>query len=68
MSFSEIEQAVRQLPPHELTALTTLVVKLDNDAWDKQIENDAASGKLDCLFEEAGEERAKDTLRDWPED
>lgn len=59
MSFAEIEQAVKELPPHELTALTALVVKLDNDAWDKQIENDATSGKLDFLFEEAEQERVE---------
>ena len=59
MSFAELEQAVKQLPPHELTAFTALVVKLDNDAWDKQIENDAASGKLDSLFEEAEKERVE---------
>ena len=53
MSFAEIERAVMELPPHELTALATLVLKLDNEAWDEQIENDAASGKLDSLFEEA---------------
>jgi len=68
MSFAELEQAVKQLPPHELTAFTALVVKLDNDAWDKQIENDAASGKLDSLFEEAEQERASGRLRNWPED
>ena len=52
MSLAEVEQAVKELPPHELTALASLVVKLDNEAWDKQIENDAVSGKLDSLFEE----------------
>ena len=54
MSLAEIEQAVKELPPHELTALASLVVKLDNEAWDKQIENDATSGKLDSLFKEGG--------------
>ncbi len=41
---------------------------LDQAAWDKQIEADSASGKLDFLFEEAEKERAAGTLRDWPED
>ena len=52
VSLAEIEQAVKELPPHKLTALASLVVKLNNEAWDKQIENDAASGKLDSLFED----------------
>jgi hypothetical protein len=31
------------------------------------MEEDAASGKLDFLFQEAERERAAGTLRDWPE-
>jgi hypothetical protein len=54
MSLAELEQAVKELPPHELTALATLVAKLDNEAWDKQIEKDAASGKLDSLIVDGG--------------
>jgi hypothetical protein len=50
-----------------VTALTAFLVELDNAAWDKQIEADAASGKLDFLFEEAEKERTRGTLRDWPE-
>ena len=68
MSLAEIERAIKQLPPDELTAVASLVHKLDNEAWDKQIENDAASGKLDSLFNEADQERASGTLRNWPED
>ena len=66
MSLAEIKQAVAQLAPHELTALTAYLVKRDQAAWDEQMEEDAASGKLDRLFEEADSERAKGTLRDWP--
>ncbi|HEV2046363.1 MAG TPA: hypothetical protein VGQ95_07165 [Chthoniobacterales bacterium] len=39
----------------------------DNAAWDKQMEKDAASGKLDFLFDEVERERASNQLRDWPE-
>ncbi len=67
MSLAEIKQAVTQLPPQEVTALTAYLVELDQTAWDKQIEADSASGKLDFLFEEAEKERAAGTLRDWPE-
>ena len=67
MSLAEIKQAAAQLPPHELTELTAFLVERDQAAWDEQIEKDAASGKLDRLFEEADSERAKGTLRDWPE-
>lgn len=67
MSLTEIKSAVRQLPPKELTELTAFILEQDNAAWDKQIEQDAASGKLDFLFKEAERERADGKLRDWPE-
>jgi hypothetical protein len=67
VSLAEIKQAVTKLRPEEVTALTAFLVELDNAAWDKQIEADAASGKLDFLFEEAEKERTRGTLRDWPE-
>jgi hypothetical protein len=67
VSLAEIKQAVTKLRPEEVTALTAFLVELDNAAWDKQIEADAASGKLDFLFEEAEKERTRVTLRAWPE-
>ena len=67
MSLTEIKSAVRQLPPKELAELAAFVSKQDNAAWDKQMEQDAASGKLDFLFEEAERKRAAGKLRDWPE-
>jgi hypothetical protein len=67
MSLTEIKSAVRQLPPKELAELAAFVSEQDNAAWDKQMEQDAASGKLDFLFEEAERERAAGKLPDWPE-
>jgi hypothetical protein len=67
VTLAEIKQAVTKLRPEEVTALTAFLVELDNAAWDKQIEADAASGKLDFLFEEAEKERTRVTLRAWPE-
>jgi hypothetical protein len=66
MSLAEIKELATQLPPEELTALTAFLVKRDQSAWDDQMEKDAASGKLDRLFEEAQSERTNGTLRDWP--
>lgn len=43
MSLAEIKQAVTELPPQELTALTAFLLRLDNAAWDKQIEADATA-------------------------
>ncbi|MBA2435882.1 MAG: hypothetical protein M3480_00225 [Verrucomicrobiota bacterium] len=66
MSLAEIKQAIGQLRPEERTALTAFLVQQDNAAWDQQIQEDAAAGRLDHLFEEADEERGDQGLRDWP--
>jgi hypothetical protein len=65
MSLAEIKSAVRQLSPKELAELAAFVLEQDNAAWDEQIEQDAASGKLDFLFHEADSERQAGKLRDW---
>ena len=67
MSLAEIKNAVRELSPKELAELAAFISKQDNAAWNEQIEDDAASGKLDFLFDEAERERAGGQLRDWPE-
>jgi hypothetical protein len=67
MSLTEIKDAVRELSPKELAELAAFISRQGHAAWDKQMEEDAASGKLDFLFEEAERERASGRLRDWPE-
>jgi hypothetical protein len=67
MSLAEIKDAVRTLSSKELTELAKFVTEQDNAAWDKQMEEDAARGKLDFLFDEEERERAGGQLRDWPE-
>ena len=67
MSLAEIKSAVRELSPKELTELAAFILKQDNAAWTRQIEDDAAGEKLDFLFDEADRERAAGQLRDWPE-
>ena len=67
MSLAEIKSAVNELSVKELAELAAFIRDRDNFAWDQQIEEDAASGKLDFLFDEAAKERADGTLCDWPE-
>ena len=67
MSLAEIKKAVRELSPKELNELAAFISKQDNAAWNKQMKEDAASGKLDFLFDEAQRERSSGQLRDWPE-
>jgi hypothetical protein len=67
MSLAEIKDAVRELSPKELAELAAFISRQDHGAWDKQMEEDAANGKLDFLFDEAERERVAGHLRDWPE-
>ena len=48
-----VEQSVEQLPPAELAKFRRWYTRFDADAWDAQIEADAAVGKLDALAAEA---------------
>jgi len=66
MSLTEIKSAVRELSPKELAELAAFILKQDNVAWTRQIQDDAAGGKLDFLFDEADRERSAGQLRDWP--
>ena len=66
MSLPEIKSAVDALSPAELAELAIYIRERDSAAWDAQIEEDAATGKLDFLFEEAEATRVSGNLRDWP--
>lgn len=48
-----IEKEVSQLSLSELATFRNWFVEFDAAAWDSQIENDAKSGKLDSLAEDA---------------
>jgi hypothetical protein len=51
--IEELEQQIDQLSPAEFAELRTWVLDRDWEQWDRQIERDSSSGKLDRLFEEA---------------
>lgn len=48
-----LEEEIRKLAPAEWEELRDWVLERDAEEWDRQIERDAASGKLDRFFEEA---------------
>jgi hypothetical protein len=48
-NVKSIENAVESLPPMELAEVRRWFADFDGNAWDRQIEQDAASGKLDQL-------------------
>jgi hypothetical protein len=52
-TVNEIEKAVRNLSPDELAAFRAWFTSFDADAWDQQFEQDAKSGRLDQLADEA---------------
>ena len=58
-TIEEIEGAVRSLSPKELAAFRSWFAEYDADAWDRQMEEDVAAGRLDTLAAEA--------LSDWRE-
>ncbi len=52
-SVPEIEAAVTKLSRQELLAFRDWFSDFDAAAWDKQFEEDVATGRLDALAEEA---------------
>lgn len=65
-TVSEIEHAIEQLPAAEFAKLRQWFLELDSARWDQEMDADSESGRLDFLFEEAADERARGELRDWP--
>jgi hypothetical protein len=59
----QLEQEIASLPVDEYTQLRNWIIERDWAEWDKQIEADAASGRLDFLLEEAQEEKRQGRLR-----
>lgn len=52
-TIQEIEQAIRGLGPQDLAAFRAWFAGFDAAAWDRQIEDDVAMGRLDRFAEEA---------------
>lgn len=48
-----LEQEVLALSPEELTAFRRWFLEFDAEVWDRQIEEDVRSGKLDSLADDA---------------
>ena len=53
-----IEGRIRELSANELAAFREWFIKFDAEAWDRQFESDAKTGKLDRLAERALREHA----------
>lgn len=55
-ALREIEEAVRKLSPEEFKAFRNWFAEFDAAVWDRQIEVDAAAGRLDKFAEQAIED------------
>jgi hypothetical protein len=53
VSVKELEKAVTDLPADKLAEFRAWFESFDATQWDKQIEEDARSGKLDQVAEKA---------------
>ncbi len=58
-----IEREIEKLSPVEFIQLRRWFAEFDSEAWDAQIEADAATGKLDALAAEALAEYKAGTAR-----
>ncbi len=47
---AEIEEAIAKLPAAEFRELLRRLNEREAESWDRQIEEDAKSGKLDALY------------------
>ena len=59
-----IEQQIASLSSDELAAFRRWYAAFDADAWDRQIDADLRSGKLDALIAQAREDFESGTARE----
>jgi len=59
----EIKKEIEALPKQEYINLRLWFAEKDWDIWDKQIEEDSNSGKLDFLAKEALQEKNNGSLK-----
>lgn len=55
-TVEEIEHAIGLLPSDQFSIIHDWIIEKDWDAWDTQIQNDSAAGKLSFLVKEALQE------------
>ena len=64
MSIEQIKAAIEALPKKDYVELRQWFSERDWQTWDRQIEEDSKSGKLDFLVKEALDEKDQGKLRD----
>ena len=66
-SLLEIEAAIAQLPEDDVRKLSVWLQKYLDEMWDRQIEADLTSGKLNKLLAKAEADIAANQVRDLNE-
>lgn len=66
-TLPEIEAAIKQLPEEDARQLSAWLQDYLDEMWDRQIEADAASGKLDQLISKAEADISANQVRDLDE-
>jgi hypothetical protein len=63
-TFEDVKAQIEALPHREYMKLVHWFAERDADAWDEEIERDAANGRLDFLIEEALAEKKEGKLHE----
>jgi hypothetical protein len=63
----EIEATIKQLPESDVRQLAAWLQTYLDETWDRQIEEDLTSGKLDNLLAQAEADIAANNVRDLDE-
>ena len=62
-TVAEIEAAISNLPPQDFAQVRDWLLERDNLLWDKEIEEDAATGRLNHIIEEIESDIAADRVK-----
>jgi hypothetical protein len=62
--IDQLKAEIENLPSEEFTEIFRWLSEKDWERWDKEIEADSQSGRLDFLVREAREEKTKGKLKD----
>jgi hypothetical protein len=66
MSFAELKEEVMKLSLEQKAELAALLHGWEDDAWDRQMKEDLAAGRLDKLLAEADADIAAGRTRELP--
>ena len=66
-TLSEIEQAIKELPTIEARKLASWLNEYLDDAWDRQMQTDLTTGKLDKFIAKVESDIEANQVRDLDE-